>query len=381
MASSLQHPVLAISLDAEKAFDRIEWSYLFETLSRYGFGPRCLQWIRALYKEPVSAIKSNGMISTPFQLWRSTRQGCPLSPLLFILALEPLACVIRQDKDITGILIGGHDFKLNMYADDILLTLSKPSHSIPRVLETINSFGSLSGYKINWTKSEAIPLNMFTHFSDLGSAPFVWKAEGMKYLGIKIRSPINEILELNAKPLLNNIKEDLKRWSALPLSLWGRAEVLKMNVLPRLNFLVSSIPLFIQKSWFDNINKMFSSFLWNNKKPRINWKKLSLPRDKGGLGIPDVYLYYLKSRDKGSWDWLEEHLVKENNKFVSKGIITPGSVQKLVLCLRRDAAWAKAIKTKSESDWLSFRQLRNKCTSLIKRAKSEFYLAETTKNQ
>lgn len=102
MASSPQSPVVAVSLDAERAFDRIEWPYLFHTLSRYGFGPRCLQWIRALYHEPVSSVKSNGLISAPFQLYRSTRQGCPLSPLLFILALEPLACAIR--RDIRGIL-------------------------------------------------------------------------------------------------------------------------------------------------------------------------------------------------------------------------------------------------------------------------------------
>ena len=114
MASSLQHPVEAVSLGGLKAFDRIEWPYLFYTLSRYGFGPRCLQWIRALYHEPVSSVKSYGLISAPFQLCRSTRQGCPLSPLLFILALEPLACGIQRDRDITGVLIGDHDFKLNI---------------------------------------------------------------------------------------------------------------------------------------------------------------------------------------------------------------------------------------------------------------------------
>ena len=281
VASSLPHPMIAVSLDAEKAFDHIEWQYLFYTLSRCGFGPRCLQWIRALYHEPVSAVKSNNIISAPFQLYCSTRQGCPLSPLLFILALEPLACTIRMERNITGVSIGGYDFKLNMYADDILLTLSKPSCSIPRVLEIIKTFGSLSGYRINWSKSETVPLNQCTYITDLGPAPFIWKREGMKYLAIKINTPISKMFELNAQPLVNSIKEDLKRWSNLPLSLWGRAEVLKMNILPRLIFLISSIPLHISKPWFDNINKLFSNFLWKGKKPRMNSTKSSLPRDKG----------------------------------------------------------------------------------------------------
>uniref|UniRef100_A0A8C6SDT3 Reverse transcriptase domain-containing protein n=1 Tax=Neogobius melanostomus TaxID=47308 RepID=A0A8C6SDT3_9GOBI len=213
-----------------------------------------------------------------------------------------------------------------MYADDILLTLSKPIQSIPRMLQIIDNFGKLSGYKVNWSKSEAILLNYYTYKKDLGTAPFVWKTEGMKYLGITIGLPSNTIMDRNLQPLTNNIKEDLKRWSALPLSLWGRAEVLKMNILPRILSLISSVPLNIPMSWFDDVKKMFSSFLWKDKKPKISLKKLSLQRDQGGLGIPDIFNYYIafnirygliwgykKVREARSWDWLEEQLLNENN--------------------------------------------------------------------
>ena len=72
-----------------------------------------------------------------------------MSPLLFIMALEPLACAVRSNGDIHGVNIHGHDFKLNMYADDIILTLSKPAISIPAVLNLFNLFVSFSGYKIH----------------------------------------------------------------------------------------------------------------------------------------------------------------------------------------------------------------------------------------
>ncbi len=91
-ASSFQHPAVAISLDAEKAFDRIEWTSLFYVLSKFGFGKTCLQWIKALYNEPTAQIKTNDMVSPSFQLFRSTREGCLVSPAIFILALEALAC-------------------------------------------------------------------------------------------------------------------------------------------------------------------------------------------------------------------------------------------------------------------------------------------------
>ena len=136
-ANTLHLPAMAISLDAEKAFDRIEWPYLFNVLSKFGFGPVCMRWFKALYNKPVSSVRSNNMLSDPFPLHRGTRQGCPISPLIFILALEPLACAIRENPGIMGIPKCGHQFKINVYADDILLTLVDPLNSIPKVLEVI----------------------------------------------------------------------------------------------------------------------------------------------------------------------------------------------------------------------------------------------------
>lgn len=139
-----------------------------------------MSWIRALYFKPTATVKTNGIKSKPFELHRSTRQGCTVSPLIFILALEPLACAIRNRKDICGITVGDHEFKASLFADDILLTRTKPRQSIPEILNIIDKFGIFSGYRVNYTKSEAIPLNNYTFQSHLGTAPFSWKLEGMK---------------------------------------------------------------------------------------------------------------------------------------------------------------------------------------------------------
>lgn len=97
---------MAVMLDAEKAFDRLELPYLFKVLTQFGFGHTFINWVRTLYYNPKAKTTTNGQISSPFSLHRSSRQGCPLSPSLFALAIEPLAEAIRRDPDIKGFKVG-----------------------------------------------------------------------------------------------------------------------------------------------------------------------------------------------------------------------------------------------------------------------------------
>lgn len=82
---------MIVSLDTEKAFDRVEWTYLFATMQRFGFSPSFVSWVRLLYSSPSASVCSNNVHSSYFRLQRGTQQGCPLSPLLFVIAIEPLA--------------------------------------------------------------------------------------------------------------------------------------------------------------------------------------------------------------------------------------------------------------------------------------------------
>lgn len=106
------HPVTALSLDAEKAFDRVEWKYLILELKRFDFGPHFRRWIYIMYDNVKTSVLTNGVISPFFALHQSTKQGCPLSPLLFLLALEPLAIAIRQNNNIKGVEGGNKKHKL-----------------------------------------------------------------------------------------------------------------------------------------------------------------------------------------------------------------------------------------------------------------------------
>lgn len=139
-----KQPALIISLDAEKAFDRVEWQYLFSVLKKFNVGNRCLRCIKSMYSNPHAQICVNGTLSEKFGLHRGCRQGCPLSSFLFNLAIEPFAEDAQLSSEISGICIDKIENRISLYADDIILYLNNPDNSIPATLDLINIFGRIS---------------------------------------------------------------------------------------------------------------------------------------------------------------------------------------------------------------------------------------------
>ena len=148
---------MIISIDAEKAFDKIQHGFMIKkkTLSKVGLEGTYLTIIKAIYDRPTAIIILNGQKLQAFSLRSGTRQGCPLSPLLFNLVLEVPATAIRQEEEIKGIQTGKEKVKLILFADDMILYMETPKDSTKKLLELINEFSKVAGYKINIQKSVA----------------------------------------------------------------------------------------------------------------------------------------------------------------------------------------------------------------------------------
>lgn len=294
-----------IGLDAEKAFDRVEHPYLFEVLNRFGIGSYFLRWIKVLYQDFRASVVTNHMVSEQFSLYRGTRQGCPLSPLLFVLSIEPLAIAIRNNNEIAGIKINNVENKIGLYADDVVLFLTDLRRSIPTLLKVIGIFGSFSGYKVNAAKSTIMFLKHSESLAPPLCTPFRNVLESFTYLGVKITSTIDTVVSANYDHMVNSVVDSINRWKNLPMSMIGKLNILKMNILPKFLYLFQTIPLPPPNDFFTKMKRIFCNFIWNNRHSRLRMTLLYLPYDRGGLGVPFLQGYYWAAQLRAASYWFE----------------------------------------------------------------------------
>jgi hypothetical protein len=188
-----------ISLDAEKAFDKMQYLSMIKVLERSGIQGPYLNLIKAIYSKPVANIKINGEKLEAIPLKSGARQGCPLSPYLFNKVLEFVARAFQQQKEIKGIQFGKEAVKVSLCGDDMIVYISDPKNSTTEFLNLINGFSAVAGYIIYSNKSVAFLYTKYnlaekkiretTHFTIV--------TNNIKYLGVTLTKEVKDLYDKN----------------------------------------------------------------------------------------------------------------------------------------------------------------------------------------
>lgn len=325
-AESSGTPSLLLSLDAEKAFDRIHWGYLRLVLDKFGFSGEINSAILALYTNPSAMVYTEGMFSDSFNITNGTRQGCPLSPLIFALLMEPLAEKIRSHPEISGIKISKEAHTISLFADDVILSLSNPSTSLQTVHNILNHFNQISYYKVNASKSNLLAMNIEEKLRNSLSSrfPYPWADKPIQYLGIQLTTPSSNLFKVNLAPFISSIQPELNRLKSFCLSWMGRLAAYKMLILPRILYYFRALPISIPAKFFTTAQSQLHKFVWADKKPRCSRSSLSKHKKAGGMGLPilrdyfaasilDQTKYWFQTQSSKHWATIEQAWMNPNS--------------------------------------------------------------------
>ena len=301
MQKKKNNKLYLLQIDHEKAFNKIDHDFLYKTMTKMGFSNTFVQFIKILYQNNTFFIRNNGFLSTPIQLQRGLRQGCPLSLPLYVIQGEVTAININNNQNIKGIKIPNNNKEIEIcqYADDsnFLLTEQK---SIEPVIGFFQKLNKATGSTINLEKTRVLPINT-DQTSEIQkhekNITILEQHQYIEILGIFFSEDSKETILLNWQNTLTKMENHIQKMSTRQLSLYGKTVLINTLILAKTTFLINAFP--IPEQIIKKIHTNIFQYLWQNKTPEpIARKTLFLPKNKGGLNIKETEAHNLAMRIK-----------------------------------------------------------------------------------
>uniref|UniRef100_A0A2N9IBN2 Reverse transcriptase domain-containing protein n=1 Tax=Fagus sylvatica TaxID=28930 RepID=A0A2N9IBN2_FAGSY len=346
----------AIKADLRKAYDSVDWNFILMCLLAAGCPPKFVNWIKECITNSRFTISLNGSLVGYFPGGKGLRQGDPISPYLFVIAMEGFTRLLKRR------VLEFRNFKFHpqckqlqithlSFADDLLLFSSADLPSIQLIKSVLEEFKDISGLALNPNKSEvffaAVPGEIKEQI--LSCLQFKEGNLPVRYLGMPLIS--GKLTYKDCQPLIDKIVGRIHTWSAKHLSFAGRLQLIQ-SILYSIQMYWSSI-FILPKKVIKAIEYHFNHYLWQGKCTgrggiRVAWDKVCLPKKEGGLGLKRVgdwnraailkHIWSLFTQSGSLWvAWIHRHLIKDKCFWTVKKTSDCTWGWRTLLKLREDA--------------------------------------------
>ena len=281
---------LICTIDIRKAFDSLSWDFVNHVLQLFGFPPEFLTWFDILCTDKTVRVMNNGFWSDNIRVAKGSAQGCPLSPLLFIISIEILATRIRKNDQIEGIQSPPFSKKINLVADDILLAFKNTPEASQETERELLRFATHSGLRVNLDKCTVtrVGKNKKIPLENTILPTFQRVEDHFTYIGIEFYFDVNLLYNRNISPKLDRIITQIR---AVPdfnkVLLLGRVQLLKCLYFSQLVYFTAILPLPDAHS-IAKLQTMLNDIVWRGRRYKMKLSLAAAHPSKGGIGMIDA---------------------------------------------------------------------------------------------
>ncbi|CAA7030815.1 unnamed protein product [Microthlaspi erraticum] len=340
-----------LKVDLRKAFDCVNWDFILHILLTADFPPLFVNWISQCLTTSSFSISVNGDLCGFFKGTRGLRQGDPLSPSLFVIAMEAYSNLLTSAFDSCS--IGYHPLGRNpkithlAFVDDIVIFFDGKGSSLQGISSTLEDFKQLSGLCMNREKTDLFLAGLNPEESEaLNIFGFQKGSLPIRYLGLPLLH--RKLRKADYSPLTDKIKAKFNSWTVKGLTFAGRLQLISSVIYSLVNFWFSAFSL--PKGCLKDIEKLCNKFLWagdltKHTSAKISWKGICLPKSEGGLGLRNFLVWnkvlnlklvwLLFSNTDSLWvAWTLEHRLKRNFFWTIGEKSTDSWIWKFLISLR-----------------------------------------------
>lgn len=345
----------AIKFDISKAFDTVKWSFIISVLKAMGLPSQFTNWIRLCISTAAFSVSVNGSLEGYFTSARGIRQGCSLSPYLYVILNNVLSKLLNEAAERGDFAYHPQCKEVKLthlsFADDILVFTNGTAESLMGIMGTMKRFATMSGLHINATKSSIFVSGSNT--SDLINAAEILRIKvgtlPIRYLGMPLTT--KSLTSHDYEPLIDKIRTRMLCWSNKSLSFAGRLQLIQSVISSTVNFWSSAFIL--PAKCLDTIESMCSAFLWSGSpnqthKAKVSWEDLCYPKDEGGLSVRKLrdsskafalkIIWRLFTQASSLWvSWVRHYLLRYNSFWDVRDVSQGSWIWRKLLKLREVA--------------------------------------------